>query len=144
HDLRRIVRLHVGLSHKDTEVLDAADVFLNLLVRVTRGEDLRTAILEHSNGWISAAKIREWDRHPDEVVVGRFLSPACYVTEAFPAALFLAWRYAGDFAAGVCANAQVGGDNCHRGAVVGGLLAAGGPIPDRFLEGLRAAARVSE
>ncbi|MFM8702902.1 MAG: ADP-ribosylglycohydrolase family protein, partial [Planctomycetia bacterium] len=66
------------------------------------------------------------------------------ITEAFPAALFLAWRYAGDFAAGVCANAQVGGDNCHRGAVVGGLLAAGGPIPDRFLEGLRAAARVSE
>ncbi|MFM9198114.1 MAG: ADP-ribosylglycohydrolase family protein, partial [Planctomycetia bacterium] len=144
HDLRRIVRLHVGLSHKDAEVLDAADVFLNLLVRVTMGEDLRTAILEHSNGWISAAKIREWDRHPDEVVVGRFLSPACYITEAFPAALFLAWRYAGDFAAGVCANAQVGGDNCHRGAVVGGLLAAGGPIPDRFLEGLRAAARVSE
>jgi ADP-ribosyl-[dinitrogen reductase] hydrolase len=143
HDLRRIVRVHVGLSHKDAEVLDAADVFLNLLVRVTTGEDLRTAIMEHSNGWISAAKIREWDRHPDDVVVGRFLSPACYITEAFPAALFLAWRYAGDFAAGVCANAQVGGDNCHRGTVVGGLLAAAGPIPDRFLEGLRAAARVS-
>ncbi len=143
HDLRRIVRLHVGLSHKDPEVLDAADVFLNLLVRVTRGEDLRTAILEHSNGWISAAKVREWDRHPDDIVVGRFLSPACYITEAFPAALFLAWRHAGDFAAGVCANAQVGGDNCHRGTVVGGLLGAACPIPHRFLAGLRLGARVS-
>jgi ADP-ribosylglycohydrolase len=143
HDLRRIVRLHVGLSHKDPEVLDAADVFLNLLVRVARGEDLRTAILEHSNGWISAAKIRDWDRHPDDVVVGRLLSPACYITEAFPAALFLAWRHAGDFAAGVCANAQVGGDNCHRGTVVGGLLGAACPIPHRFLAGLRLGARVS-
>jgi ADP-ribosylglycohydrolase len=143
HDLRRIVRLHVGLSHKDPEVLDAADVFLNLLVRVARGEDLRTAILEHSNGWISAAKIRDWDRHPDDVVIGRLLSPACYITEAFPAALFLAWRHAGDFAAGVCANAQVGGDNCHRGTVVGGLLGAACPIPHRFLAGLRLGARVS-
>jgi len=78
------------------------------------------------------------------VVVGRVLSPACYIPDAFPAALFLAWRHAGDFAAGVCANAQVGGDNCHRGVVVGSLLGASAPIPHRFLEGLRLGARVSE
>lgn len=30
----------------------------------------------------------------------------------------MAWKYAGDFAAGVIASANVGGDNCHRGAVV--------------------------
>jgi len=143
HDLRRIVRSHVGLTHKDAEVLEAADTLTKILVRVTRGEDLRTAIVEQAARWVSAAKIREWDAHPDDVVVGRMLSPACYIHEAFPAALFLAWRHAGDFAAGVCANAQVGGDSCHRGAVVGSLLAAFRPIPRSFVEGLRAAARVS-
>ena len=142
-DLRRIVRLHVRLTHKDDEVLDAADTLTKMLIHVCQGEDLRTAILDHANGWISAAKVHDWDRHPDDVVVGRVLSPACYITDAFPAALFLAWRHAGDFAAGVCANAQVGGDNCHRGAVVGSLLGASAPIPRRFLEGLRLGARVS-
>ena len=142
HDLRRIVREHVSLTHKDEEVLDAADVLTRILVHASRGEDLRTAILEQAPAWISAAKTRDWDRHPDEVVVGRMLSPACYIADAFPAALFLAWRHAGDFAAGVCANAAVGGDNCHRGAVVGAILAASAPIPERFLAGLAAAGRV--
>ena len=141
-DLRRIVRVHVGLTHKDDEVLDAADTLTRMLIHVCQGEDLRTVILEHANGWISEAKIREWDRHPDDVVVGRFLSPACYIPDAFPAALFLAWRHAGDYAAGVCGNAQVGGDNCHRGVVVGSLLGATAPIPSQFLEGLRVGARV--
>ena len=50
-----------------------------------------------------------------------------------PAALYLAWKYHDDFAAGITANAMVGGDNCHRGAVVGGLLgAASGGIPERL------------
>jgi len=142
-ELRRIVRLHVGLTHKDDEVLDAADVLTKMLMHVCRGEDLRTAIVDHANGWVSAAKLRDWERRPDDEVVGRILSPACYIPDAFPAALFLAWRYAGDFAGGVCANAQVGGDNCHRGTVVGSLLGAAGPIPQRFLEGLRLVAKVS-
>jgi ADP-ribosyl-[dinitrogen reductase] hydrolase len=142
HDLRRVVRLHVGLTHKDAEVLDAADVLAKLLAHVCRGEDLRTAILDHAGGWVSAEQIREWERHPDDVVVGSLLSPACYIQDAFPAALFLAWRHAGDFAAGVRANALVGGDNCHRGAVVGALLGASAPIPGDLLAGLRAAPRV--
>jgi hypothetical protein len=44
----------------------------------------------------------------------------------------------------VAANARVGGDNCHRGAVVGSLLAAAAPIPDRLVEGLAARGRVEE
>jgi len=142
HDLRRIVRLHVGLTHKDDEVLAAADALARLLARVTQGNDLREALLEEASDWISAAKVAAWDRHPDDVVVGRLLSPACYIEEAFPAALFLAWRHAGDPAGGICANAAVGGDNCGRGAVVGSLLAAAAPVPSGLLEGLRAGARV--
>ena len=58
-----------------------------------------------------------------------------------PAALYLAWRHHGDFAAGILANALCGGDNCHRGAVVGALLGAANPIPRPLLEGLRARAK---
>jgi ADP-ribosyl-[dinitrogen reductase] hydrolase len=137
-DLRRIVRQHVALTHKDDEVLAAADALVRMLVRACTGDDLRTTILDEGSDWISAAKVREWEPHPDHVVVGGRLSSACYIPDAFPAALFLAWRHAGDFLGGVAANARVGGDNCHRGAVVGSLLGATAPIPDRFVAALAA------
>jgi len=157
-DLRRIVRMHVALTHKDDEVLAAADAFARILVRTTRDDrpaadrDLRTAILGEAGDWVSPAKVRDWEARaaagpapcPDRAVVGGVLSPACYIEEAFPAALFLAWRHAGDVAAAVVANARCGGDNCHRGAVVGSLVAATAAIPPRFLTRLRAFARVAE
>jgi ADP-ribosylglycohydrolase len=168
-DLRRIVRLHVSLTHKDDDVLAAADALLRMLVAVTRedrapeaadletdrlrAELLRRVILEEASDWISAAKVREWETRaaaatgsscPERAVIGRVLSPACYIPDAFPAALYLAWRHAGDVTAGVLANARVGGDNCHRGAVVGSLLAAASPIPHRLLEGLHIATKLTD
>ena len=156
-DLRRIVRLHVSLTHKDDEVLAAADTLARILVRITRDDrpsgdrDLRTAILEEAGDWVSAAKVAAWDARaaagpppcPDRAVIGGVLSPACYIEEAFPAALYLSWRHAGDFAAGVRANVLCGGDNCHRGAIVGSLLAAGSPIPHALLAGLRVGATIA-
>ena len=160
-ELRRIVRLHVSLTHKDDEVLAAADAFTRMLVRLLREDlppaDLRDVILEEGSDWISAAKLRGWEARreaaagsscPDRAVVGGTLSPACYIPDAFPAALYLAWRhaaparreYADDLTAAVIANARCGGDNCHRGAVVGGLVAAARPpekFPRRLLDGLR-------
>jgi ADP-ribosyl-[dinitrogen reductase] hydrolase len=148
-DLRRIVRLHLSLTHKDDDVLAAADAFLRMLVRLTRpdrpADDLRTVVIEEASDWVSAAKLADWDRRcgatggacPDRGVVGRVLSPACYIDEAFPAALFLACRHGDDCAGGVRANALCGGDNCHRGAVVGALLGATAPIPHRLLAELR-------
>jgi ADP-ribosylglycohydrolase len=141
-DLRRIVRLHVGLTHKDDGVLDAADVLTVILAKVCQGDDLRKTILAEATDWISAAKIEAWARHPDRMVVGGMLSSACYIPDAFPAALFLAFRHASDFAGGVISNALCGGDNCHRGVVVGSLLGASTPIPTHFLTGLRARDRV--
>jgi ADP-ribosylglycohydrolase len=97
---------------------------------------LREVILENAIDHISAKKTAKWSGMPDAEVVGRILSPACYIDDAFPAALYLAWKYARDFSGGVLANANVGGDNCHRGAVVGSLLGAANGVPVRWREGL--------
>ena len=153
-DLRRIVRVHVGLTHKDDEVLAAADAFVRILVdAIPRPEAsprtaaeaaaaLRESILEHGRDWISSAKLRSWEGLSDQQLVGGTLSSACYIDEAFPAALALAWRHAGNVASGVFANAMCGGDNCHRGTVVGGLLGATAPIPAPLLAGLACSDRV--
>jgi ADP-ribosyl-[dinitrogen reductase] hydrolase len=135
-EMRAVVQQHVALTHQDKGVLRAADAFVRILLGVRAGKHLRDSILEEAPDWISNAKISRWIKEPDLVVIGQRLSPACYIPDAFPAALFLAWKYADDFGAGICANAQVGGDSCHRGSVVGGLLGLANDIPARWLQGL--------
>jgi ADP-ribosylglycohydrolase len=137
-ELREIVQQHVALTHQDKDVLRAADAFTRILLGVKAGRPLRDAILEEAADWIPSAKISRWIKEPDQVVVGQILSPACYIPDAFPAALYLAWKYADDFSAGICANAQVGGDSCHRGAVAGALLGLANDVPESWLNGLHA------
>lgn len=143
-DIREIVQTHVALTHKDNEVLQAADAVVQILASVSRGEPLREAILDRASPWISRAKIKKWETAPDRVVIGGILSSACYIPDAFPAALFLAYRHAGRPADGICSNAQCGGDSCHRGAVLGALLATTGPLPETFIRGLSAAKHVND
>ena len=133
---RAAVREHITLTHRSDEVLAAGDALAQILCDTAAGGDLRTAIFQHGADWFSKRKAEQWSREPDEVVIGHRVSPACYIADAFPASLYLAWKYAGDFESGVIANANVGGDNCHRGAVVGALLGAAvgeSGIPPRFI-----------
>lgn len=139
---RGAVGEHVELTHRDPEVLAAADVLARILAAVLGGTALRDAILGHGSDWLPESTARKWSREPDDVVIGRRVSPACYIADAFPASLYLAWKYAEDFEAGLIANTNLGGDNCHRGAVVGALLGAAvgmDRIPVRWRDGLRAA-----
>ena len=123
-ELRQIVKQHVGLTHAHANVLRAADTLVRLLWAVTAGEPLREALQREAGDWFSAKKAESWRDQPDEQVIGARFSPACYIAEAMPASLYLAWKYHDDFTAGIIANASVGGDNCHRAAVVGSLLGA--------------------
>ena len=135
-DVPAAVQEHVALTHKDKDVLRAADCLAQNPGGGARG---RTPARRHPRlrrDWISSAKVAAWSKEPDEVVIGHRLSPACYIPDAFPAALYLAWKYADDFGAGICANAQVGGDSCHRGAVVGALLGEANGVPAKWRDGL--------
>ena len=74
-------------------------------------------------------------------VVGGLYSPACYIEDSFPSVLYLAARYAHDFEGALIANTNAGGDNCHRGSVLGALLGAWlgfEAIPLRWRQGLLA------
>jgi len=136
--VRRAVREHVGLTHAHANVLRAADTLARLLRELAAGTPLRDAIRVQAGDWISTRKAERWAEQPDLHVIGQRFSPACYIDQAMPASLFLAWKYHDDFDAGIRANALVGGDNCHRGAVVGSLLGPANGIDRRWLEGLRA------
>jgi ADP-ribosyl-[dinitrogen reductase] hydrolase len=125
--VRESVQEHVGLTHVHEGVLRAADTLAQLIFALSGGTSLRDALRRHATDWISPTKADSWLSEPDEHVIGRRFSPACYIEDAMKASVYLAWKYHDDFASGITANAMVGGDNCHRGAVVGSLLAAACP-----------------
>ncbi|MDI1360651.1 ADP-ribosylglycohydrolase family protein [Methylotenera sp.] len=81
------------------------------------------------------------NKSSDIDVIGGLLSPACYIDQSFPSVLYLAARYHDNFEGALIANTNVGGDNCHRGAVLGAILGAAlgvSSIPKRWVNGLTA------
>ncbi len=82
----------------------------------------------------------------DSEVIGGMLSPACYIDQSFPSVLYLAARYHDDFESAMIANTNAGGDNCHRGAVLGAILGATlglDAIPTPWINGLTAHAKIN-
>lgn len=134
--IRSIVQEHIGLTHQNQSVLQAGDILVRLLESLRAGQDLESAIEQEANNAVSIKRFYDWQNKPDREVVGKLLSSACYIEDSFPASLYLAWKYRNDLMAGVRANALVGGDNCHRGAVVGSLLGSTDSIPAGWLEPL--------
>jgi ADP-ribosyl-[dinitrogen reductase] hydrolase len=103
-----------------------------------------------SNLGFPAAKVVQSARRnqsSDLDIIGGLLSPACYIDQAFPSVLYLAARYYDDFENALIANTNVGGDNCHRGAVLGAILGAAlgvEAIPKRWINGLTAHAELND
>jgi ADP-ribosyl-[dinitrogen reductase] hydrolase len=134
--LRAVVKEHVGSTHAHPNVLRAADTLVRVCWAIREGASVREAITKEAGDWISGKKAEGWMKQPDEHVVGERFSTACYIAEAMPASLYLAWKYENDFVGGIVANANVGGDSCHRGVVVGGILGLACGIPKGWSDGL--------
>ncbi|MEM7144930.1 MAG: ADP-ribosylglycohydrolase family protein [Verrucomicrobiota bacterium] len=127
---------HVTLTHQNARVRESSVALVRMLIAIANGTPLREAITTHGTSWASAKTFDRWTQKDDRTIVGQKLSPACYLPDAFTASLYLAYKYADNFTDGIIANARVGGDNCHRGTVVGSLLGAANEIPTPWLENL--------
>lgn len=133
-----LVESHLALTHHGAPVADAGRTLARLIIAIANGATLRDAIAEHATGFTSAEQLSSWSDFEDRIVVGRQLTPACYLPDSLTASLHLAWKYHDDFTAAILANARCGGDNAHRGVVVGALLGAAHEIPGHWLSGLSA------
>ena len=124
------VREHLATTHPDEGLYRVADSFVSLTSALLfRGDDAppaRATIAAHAEALFGldlpklvAAVGPDGD---DTRVVGGQFSPACYITDSYPSVLFLAFKYHDSPDAALEANANAGGDNCHRGAVLGALV----------------------
>jgi ADP-ribosylglycohydrolase len=134
----------LALTHAGRKMRIAAEAILALLYPVLKGASLEEAIrlecASQRNPHFGSPFFK-WLKADDRDVIGRRLSTACYVEDAVPAVIYLALKYSGRPEEGLIANTNLGGDNAHRGGVLGALLGAENGVagwPERWVEGLLA------
>ncbi|MDA0347287.1 MAG: ADP-ribosylglycohydrolase family protein [Verrucomicrobia bacterium] len=135
---------HVALTHRNAHALKAAEALALILMDLAHDEELDSVLKKRVSPLNSPEQFKGWSDFEDRTIVGRHLTPACYLPDSFSASLFLAWKYRDDFKAGILANARCGGDNCHRGAVVGSILGSINNIPKDWLKDLKSIGRVTK
>ena len=134
--LKEHVMSHVSLTHRNRHAASCAASLVNILCAIKAGCHVQESILEFADKHFFTGNLREWSSLPDRSVVGARLTPACYLPQSYTASLYFAWQHSSDFSGGILANANVGGDNCHRGVVVGAILGAANGVPSEWLQGL--------
>jgi len=139
-NVQRMARAHLSLTHPDESLFRICDEYVQLMSdllwrspqespqgilksiatkRVAEGRsvDLEALLTRapRDDGSINSLQA-------DLQVVGGTFSPACYISDSWPSLLYLATRYWDLPDRGLLANTNVGGENCHRGSVLGSLL----------------------
>ncbi|MEH6911806.1 MAG: ADP-ribosylglycohydrolase family protein [Oceanicoccus sp.] len=125
-DIKLTCRAHLALTHPDESLMQVCDRYVLLLCGLMDGPDeagVKTLLLEASKGLTSTnlASLLKRDV-PDNQVVGQIFSRACYISDSWPVVLYLACKYQDDPWQALQVNTNLGGDNVHRGIVLGTLL----------------------
>ena len=134
--LEKVLNL-VQLTHDHEYTLSAATDLTSIFHRLSHGESIRHTLKTLPIPGVSVRLLEKWESMDDRVVVGDTLSTACYLPESLVAALHFVWKYHDDFSMAILANAKAGGDNCHRGVVVGSIVAMQTGISDFWLKKLK-------
>ncbi|GIQ82827.1 ADP-ribosylation/Crystallin J1 [Kipferlia bialata] len=130
-DVQRVCRTHLHLTHPSDTLYSVCDDYVSLiseLLHIEEGIDPSTIVEAYLLSASPTATPAEWMKSAkDTEVVGGVYSPACYISDSWPSTLYLAYKYLhstgpDSVKQGLLANANVGGDNCHRGAVLGVIL----------------------
>jgi hypothetical protein len=125
-EIQALCRQHVALTHPDESLMKVCDRYVRLLCCLMEGpgeDGVKSLLVEASKGAAGldvAGLVRR--NLPDLQVVGRLYSPACYISDSWPVVLYLAYKYHKAPWLALRVNTNLGGDNVHRGMVLGVLM----------------------
>lgn len=132
---------HLWLTHPDQHLAKVCKDYVGLLNELLFiGDNAETA--QVISAWSKRSIGLQLSEilpkiHSDNDVVGRMFSSACYITDSWPSVLYLAYKYCQSQEPGLLSNTNLGGDNVHRGAVLGTLLGlANGATVDKLFNQL--------
>ncbi len=133
-DTQSLCRSHLLLTHPDELLASVCDALIELIDSLLRRRDeAAMEMLERAGRAIPGTRLQKLiDKAPSDLhVIGRQYSSACYITDSWPALLYLAGKYQHDARLAMLANTNVGGENAHRGSVLGcivSLITGSAPI----------------
>ena len=137
NQVQAICRQHLYLTHPDDSLAFVCAAYVELLDGLLFRSDKQTAesflarAATASMGLDLPALVAR--SSSDKGVVGGQFSPACYISDSWPSVLYLAYKYLSAPKQALLANSNLGGDNVHRGAVLGTILGlANGQTLDEF------------
>lgn len=110
---------HMACTHAGQKMRDTGKEVLSILDVCLKSGDVAAAVRP-----LLGQRRLSWLPLPHEEVIGPRLSTACYVEDSWPAVLYLLTKYLDEPKKALEINTNLGGDNCYRGAVLGGLLGA--------------------
>jgi ADP-ribosylglycohydrolase len=117
---------HLFLTHPDKELGHICMVYVELLDallfrdQAQSPHELLARAAKVSIGLDLPILVEK--NHDDMHVVGSLFSTACYISGSWPSVLYLAYKYAAEPKQALLINTNLGGDNVHRGAVLGVIL----------------------
>jgi ADP-ribosylglycohydrolase len=125
-DIQEIAHRHLMLTHPDQALGEVCGSYVALLCDLLACEtrDQARGIIAacaRDSARLDLPRLLDRNRSDFEIVGGLF-SSACYISGSWPSVLYLAYRYLGDSRAALLNNANLGGDNVHRGFVLGTIL----------------------
>lgn len=133
-------REHLFLTHPDETLGRICDGYVALIAGLLlrqAGESADRHLQEaaQTTMGIDLASMVERARTDRDIVGGRY-STACYISDSWPSLLYLAYKYRSDPKAALLANTNLGGENAHRGAVLGGIvsLSCGSTVDDWYAQ----------
>lgn len=121
-----ICRQHLFLTHPDESLARVCDSLVTLIQDLLDRPDDQNPLpllVAASKSIPNTDLERLVKKAPSDLhVIGGKYSSACYISDSWPCMLYLAARYQPDTDAALLANTNAGGENAHRGAVLGSIV----------------------
>ncbi len=137
----KLCREHVWMTHPDNFLMQVVDTYVTLLKQLLDrpAGPCEDALFTQAATVIPGTRVDKLlaANKPDNYVIGRTYSLACYITDSWPSVCYLAAKYNQDIAKALLLNTNLGGENAHRGSVLGTLLGmVDGSFPDNWYQNL--------
>jgi len=138
-EVQLLCKKHLYLTHPDHTLAFICEHYVKLLDQLLF-RDASTSVTEILNQTALSSVGLNLDKlvatvNVDTEIIGKRYSSACYIEHSWPGILYLAYRYRDDMKQALIANTNLGGDNVHRGCVLGIIL---GLINEQTIEPLYA------
>ena len=117
---------HLYLTHPDAQLARVCADYVNLIHDLLFREPDQPAqqvLAGFANRAVGGDVLQLIQKtHNDADIIGGRFSKACYISGSWPGVLFLACKYLQEPMVGLRSNTNLGGDNVHRGSVLGFIL----------------------